>query len=296
MNRSLFRFFFLVLGIGCLSFASSEVSPYPFEKSSLLWKIEGKNIQKGSYLFGTMHLIEKEYFVFPDKLEKMVSKTDQLIMEIAGIPDQMEAMKYVMLKEGSFFDYFTPEQTDSILVWAKAEMNMDEQIFRAALSKMKPIIVVQMATQMQFMGKTESYEMTFQKIAKKNKIEIKGLETIEQQMSVFDNLTKEEQTKMVMEGIRDSKKSIGLLKKMQQVYTRQNVDSLYMILNDDQSIISKKQDDFLNNRNRNWIPQIKQMIQLKKSFIAVGAGHLGGPNGVIRLLQKEGYTLTPIEI
>jgi len=38
------------------------------------------------------------------------------------------------------------------------------------------------------------------------------------------------------------------------------------------------------------------MIANKRCFIAVGAGHLGGPNGVIRLLEKEGYTLTPVEL
>jgi uncharacterized protein YbaP (TraB family) len=161
---------------------------------------------------------------------------------------------------------------------------------------MKPFVIVQMTTQMQFIGKTESYEIEILKIAESNKIETKGLETAVQQMAIFDNLSKDEQAEMVMEVIRDSKKSIDLLVKMQQVYHRQNVDSLYMLVNQDPGILSKKEDDFLLKRNLNWVPQIKQSISSKKCFIAVGAGHLGGPNGLIRLLQKEGYTLTPIEI
>ena len=44
----------------------AQVSEFPFEESSLLWKIEGPGIKKGAYLFGTMHLIEKEHFYFPD--------------------------------------------------------------------------------------------------------------------------------------------------------------------------------------------------------------------------------------
>lgn len=295
-NVSIKRLTTVFIGIICLSFVSSDVSPFPFKKSSLLWKIEGPNVPNGSYLFGTMHLIEKEYFLFPDKLKKMVPKTDCLIMEMAGLPDQTEALKYLILKEGTFFDYFTTEQTDSILKWAKVELKMEEDVFRMSMSKMKPFVVVQLATQLNFMGKTESYEMSFEKIAKDNKMEIKGLETLEQQMSIFDNLTNREQAEIVMEGIRDTKGSISSVRKMEEIYQRQNIDSLYLLIHNEKGIISKKEADFLDNRNVNWVPQIKKMIAFKKCFIAVGAGHLGGPNGIIRLLEKEGYTLTPVEL
>lgn len=274
----------------------NEVSEFPLTKSSLLWKIEGPGVQKGSYLFGTMHLIEKEYFIFPDKLEKLVKKSERLVMELPGLPNQFEAMKLIKLKEGTFFDFFTKEQTDTILSWAKAELGMDEEKFRASMSQMKPFVVVQMATQMQFIGKTESYEMTLEKIARENNIEIKGLETVEQQMSFFDSLSNEQQAEMVMEGIRDSEKTMRLTKEMEQVYTRQNVDSLYLMIQDEGGTISSEQTEFLDNRNKNWVPQIIEMIGDKKTFIAVGAGHLGGPNGVIRLLEREGYILTPVEL
>lgn len=275
---------------------AQEVLPYPMDKSSLLWKIEGPGIKKGAYLFGTMHLIEKEHFYFPAKLQKLVEKSEALVMELPGLPNQMEAMKYVVLKEGSFFDYFTKEQTDSILVWAKEKMGMSEEAFRKTMDKMKPFLVVQMATQMQFMGKTESYEMTFNKIALENELEILGLETVEQQMGLFDRLTNDQQSRMVMEGIRDTDKTILLTKEMQLIYSRQNVDSLYMMINQEGGVISDEQTAFLDDRNKDWIPQIIEIAKKKKAFIAVGAGHLGGPNGVIRLLQKEGYTLTPVEL
>lgn len=288
--------FLLVQLTLCWQIVFSQTTEFPMKESSLLWKIEGPGIPKGSYLFGTMHMIEKEYFIFPDKLEKIVKKSEQLVMELPGLPNQKEAMKYVLLEEGTFFDYFTPEQTDSILIWAKKEFKMDEAAFRATMSKMKPFVVVQMATQIHFMGKTESYEMTLEEIAKTNNLSISGLETIEQQMAFFDDLTKEQQAEMVMEGIRDSEKSIETMKEMEVLYQGQNVDSLYLMIQDEGGVISAESADFLDNRNAAWVPQIKEMIANKSCFIAVGAGHLGGPNGVIRLLEKEGYTLTPVEL
>jgi len=275
---------------------SQETGPFPMEKSSLLWKIEGNGIKKGSYLFGTMHLIEKENFIFPDKLEKLFKKSDVLVMELPGLPNQLEAMKYITLSEGSFFDYFTPEQTDTIIRWAQDELKMSEEKFRSTMIKMKPFVVVQMATQLHFLGKTESYEMTFDRMAREEQKKILGLETVAEQMAIFDNLTDEQQTEMVMSGIRNMKESIDLTKTMQELYVRQNVDSLYLMILEEGGVLSEEQQNFLDERNKNWIPKINEIIVDKKAFIAVGAGHLGGPNGVIRLLQKEGYTLTPVEL
>ena len=287
--------FTVIIGVFCLSITSSDVSPFPFTNSSLLWKIESTT-SKTSYLFGTMHVIEKEYFIFPKSLEKLVSKSDKVIMELAGIPSPKEALPLITLKKGSFFDFFSKEQTDSILQWANSNLKMNEQLFRSVFYKMKPFVVVQTAVQLQFQGKTESYEKSFYTLSNEKKIETIGLESIEQQMSFFDDLTKEEQAELVMESIRSPKKSIELINRMQKVYARQNVDSLFLLFQEEGGALSKKQNQFLDDRNKNWIPKIKSNIATKNCFIAVGAGHLGGENGVIRLLQKEGYTLTPIQL
>jgi uncharacterized protein YbaP (TraB family) len=292
--KGLILLFFI--GFTKLFYAQGNVTEFPMEESSLLWKISGKNVKSDAYLFGTMHLIEKDYFIFPKKLQKVVKKSDALVMELEGLPNQAEAIGYVMLKEGSFFDYFSPEQTDTILRWAKAKFGMEEATFRSSFSNMKPFAVTQLAVQLHFIGKTESYELSFEELAKAADIEIIGLETIAEQMSLFDNLTPEQQTEMVMESIRTGEKSIELVKKMQTVYQSQEIDQLYSLILEEGGVIQEEQANFLDNRNKKWIPQIEQIISTKNTFIAVGAGHLGGPNGVIRLLEKEGYTLTPIKL
>ncbi len=279
-----------------LFYAQENVTKFPMEESSLLWKISGKNVKGDAYLFGTMHLIEKDYFIFPKKLQKIVKKSDALVMELEGLPDQEEAIGYIMLEEGSFFDYFSPEQTDTILRWAKAKFGMEETAFRASFSNMKPFAVTQLAVQLHFIGKTESYELSFEELANSADIEIIGLETIAEQMSLFDNLTPQQQTEMVMESIRTGEKSIELVKELQVVYHSQQIDEMYLLVLDEGGVIQDEQANFLDNRNKKWIPKIEQIIGEKNTFIAVGAGHLGGPNGVIRLLEKEGYTLTPIKL
>lgn len=292
MKISTFIFFLLVViqGFG------QSVRPFPMEEKALLWEISGNDAKKGSYLFGTMHMIEKEFFLFPESLEKIVSKSKSLTTEIGDFSDQSGLMKLMMLEEGTFFDFFNETQTDSILIWAENELGMNEKLFRLSFSKMKPFVVSQMGMQKLLSGKTESYEMTFHKIAKENKLEIIGLETVEEQMSIFDNLTREQQAAMVMETIRESDESMDFFREMERVYALQDLDSLYTMITSEEGVISDEEDAFLDQRNERWIPKIEELIATKRTFIAVGAGHLGGPNGVIRLLEQKGYTLTPVEL
>lgn len=292
----LFIFFFSILNVRGQSTNEPSVFPFPMEEQALLWKIEGKGLSKPSYLFGTMHLIEKTYFFFPEKLRKQVEKSEQLVLELPGIPSQQEALKYIQLQEGSFFDFFAPLQVDSILLWAKSELRMNEAQFRGVMTKMKPFVAVQLATQMHFFGQTESYEMTLEKLAKEHQLEIKGLETVEEQLNLFDGLSREEQTEMVMEVVRKPSEQYTETLTLEKLYQRQQVDSLYLMIVDSEGTIASENTRFIDDRNARWIPMIETYMTEKRSFIAVGAGHLGGPNGLIRLLQKRGYQLTPVKL
>ena len=54
-------------------------------------------------------------------------------------------------------------------------------------------------------------------------------------------------------------------------------------------------DILLYNRNRNWVAKLKTLLPSKALVIAVGAGHLPGEQGLINLLRKEGYNVTPVD-
>ena len=142
----------------------------------------------------------------------------------------------------------------------------------------------------------ESYEKTIMKIQKESKIKLEGLETIEEQLGIFDDMTDEEQAEMVMEAIRKDGESEKMILDMMKIYRRQNIDSLYLMSHEEGETIANKEDEFLSNRNHKWIPKINSMIADRRVFIAVGAGHLGGKEGVLNLLREEGYTITPLKL
>ena len=288
----------ILLGILLALFGQikAQVSAYPFEESSLLWKIDGPGVKKGCFLFGTMHLIEKDYFVFPKSLQQIVKKTGVLIMELNGTPKQATVKSSLQLQVGSFFDFFTKEQSDSIVRWAAANLHMDSSNFCTFIQPMKPFVMAQLMAQIQFKKSVESYEMTFENLAKNEGIPIVGLETVEEQLKFIDQLPIATQVSMVMETIRLGDKSHAKLIELEQTYQSQNIDALHQLMQDETGIVATEQTTLVDNRNANWIPKIEKFIQKDRTFIAVGAGHLGGEKGIIRLLQAKGYRVTPIEL
>ena len=81
---------------------------------------------------------------------------------------------------------------------------------------------------------------------------------------------------------------------MLKVYQSQQIDQIETMFNDSSFGVKDGLDILLDKRNMNWVEQLKTILPAKNLFMAVGAGHLVGKNGLIELLKKEGYTLRPL--
>ena len=81
---------------------------------------------------------------------------------------------------------------------------------------------------------------------------------------------------------------------MVTVYKSQQLSEIERLFKDSEFGMEDHQDILLDDRNKNWVAQLKNLMHTNTLFVAVGAGHLVGPQGLINLLRKEGYTLRPI--
>ena len=285
MLRLLFLFVLLT------NYATSQV-----EKNALLWEVKSKDGKTTSYLYGTMHLMDAKLFYFPKKLEKLLLKSDLLCMEIANINDSDLSPDALFLTNESLSDYFNTEQMDSIYRWAEQSMLMNKEQFDTNFNKAKPFLLMQFLLQSSLPENSKSYEKEFENLAIKNKIATTGLESVTEQLNLFTSFNKKEQTEMVMSSLREEAEAKNSFEQMQQIYLTQNLDNLYTFMKKESDSPIANSRVFLENRNQNWIPQMEKMMENKSVFFAVGAAHLAGPEGVIELLIKKGYTLTPIKL
>ena len=269
-------------------------------KSSLLWEIKGKNIESPSYLLGTMHMMPEEDFFFPEHLKEKLLSTELLLMEIESIDDGSNAGRYMYLDSGNVFNLFTENQLDSLFDFTERELNYNEAKIRMIFSNMKPFILMQLLLQSSFGENPASYEITLSKIASDHRIKIKGLETMEKQASLFDEISLEDQVNMLMKTLRKQEealaKGINSADELIEVFLQQDIDSIFNYTISDGSDITILEQEFLTNRNIEWVKKIRKLIKRNSCFIAVGAAHLGGSKGVVQLLRNEGYELIPIKL
>ena len=134
------------------------------------------------------------------------------------------------------------------------------------------------------------------KIAKEQGEEIKGLETIEEQLKVFDDIPYKAQAKDLARSASDNMEyDRKLFKKMYEVYDAENITVMLDMMNDENlESVAEHQDKLLIERNKNWISKIEDYAKEQPTFFGVGAGHLAGEEGVIMLLRKAGYTVTAV--
>lgn len=280
----------LLLTNSCQFFTKEEAP-----ESSMLWKIERDDLEHPTYVLGTMHLIGKEYFHFPEKLEKLVINSKQLIMELDGLPDAAAAADLMRLPDSvRLVDYFSEAEMTLLYGFAEVEMKMTKDMFDMTFGRMKPFLLLQLITQKQFEGETESFELTLMNLAKKHKIESIGLETIEQQIGFFDAIPMTDLANIITSYFENADSLKEQTTLMQQVYRSGNLDSLARFMVESSPELMEFEDILLTNRNINWVPKVIDLIFKKSSFIAVGAAHLAGENGLLTLLRKEGFKVTPI--
>jgi uncharacterized protein YbaP (TraB family) len=262
------------------------------QNNSLLYQVKSKD-KKVSYLFGTIHMIPDSLYYFPGKLDKIISKSDEVILEVANLSDQSSIMKLMMLDSGSCFDIFTPEQKDSVLNWGADLLGIKPEQFEKGFEKRKPFTLLQLSFQKMISGKIRMVDMEIESKAQHDKIPVTGLETVEYQLSIFDKMPSEEMANFIMETVRNPEEGEKNFQLMVQYYNKQDLESLAkLILESDE--LGSSAEELLDKRNKNWIPKMENLMSSKTCFFAVGAGHLGGPNGVIELLRQKGYEVTPV--
>jgi uncharacterized protein len=262
--------------------------------NSLLWEVSGNGLQKPSYLFGTFHLMCKNDIVFSSQLKTAVSLSDKVYMEMdMDDPATMfGGILFMNMKDGKTLQQlYTPADYKKVENYFKDSLHTPMSF----VERMKPFFLEALLYPKMMPCKTISgVEEELMKMVKLEKKEIKGLETMEFQASVFDSIPYEEQAKELLKSIDSIAENKKVFDTMLNVYKRQQLNEIENLFSKSELGLEEHQDILLDNRNKNWVGQLKTIMKTYPVFVAVGAGHLVGKMGLIELLRKEGYTVKPL--
>jgi uncharacterized protein YbaP (TraB family) len=278
--------FFALLGFVALQSATAQ-------DSSLLWKVTGNGLEKESYLFGTIHVICKADFKMDDRILTAFDQSESVVMEMdLSDPELIGKIQKVSMNPGMKNIKEDLDADDAAVI--DAFFIEHYGVGLTQLGIFKPFMLSSMALMKALPCDDQgSYETFFLAKATESKKTIIGLETPEFQIGIFDQIPQNVQLEELVKMLKE-KTGTTDFEKMTEIYLDEDVDGLFEMMNEE-GMMSDYQELILDDRNKAWISILEEEMKSQKLFIAVGAGHLGGENGVISLLRNAGYRVEPIK-
>lgn len=274
---------------------TKKVVAKPEYANTLLWEISGNGLEKPSYLFGTMHILCAEDAQLSDRMREIIKNADVIYFELDmdNMQEMMGALQYLRMNDGQkISELLTKEE------YAKVENYFKENNFPMPLSLMnrfKPYFVSSLiGEQMLTCQQKDGMEMQIMNESKKYKKEIKGLETTQFQASIFDSIPYAKQAKDLVNYIDSIDTYKKVMLEMVDVYRQQDLKKMDSLMHKSDPGMEEYMDILLYNRNELWVRNMPAIMYNKSILFAVGAGHLPGEQGVINLLRKAGYKVSPL--
>ncbi len=284
-----------IAAINCLLisfFASGQTKTA--DSHSLLWSITGKELKKTSYLFGTIHMICANDFLWTPAMKQSLEQSDKICFEMNLSDPAVMLQVAAGLADTSgkkLQDYFTPEQYTIVKNYIKDSLSMDIALFE----NLKPVALETMiGTAGINCANPVSYEDSLMKTAVSAGKEIIGLETPDEQLKALESIPVDTVIKQLMDEMLNNDGSDSELNKLISAYKKQDLPELYKLITESKEV-GTDMAIFLDDRNKKWIPRMAENMNNTSVFFAVGAGHLWGDLGIITLLRKAGYTVKPMK-
>jgi uncharacterized protein len=295
MKTNLKKFFLPFIALG-LSASLAGQNDKPLEKS-LLWEISGNGLTKPSYLYGTIHVICKDDASLGDSLVAAIERADRVYFEVDmdNMLEMLMAFKnFKMRNDTTLNDLLSKEEYEKVKEFIE---NKSTILPFSQLETYKPMLVSSLLLESDAScGQAVAMEQLILEIAKKNRKRVEGLETMSYQASIFDSIPYKLQAEQLLSYViqgESKSQADKQFEEMVEAYKSQDIEKLGDFINQDGGLAGYG-DLLLFNRNRNWVQKLKVIMPEKTVVIAVGAGHLAGEKGVIKLLRKEGYTVKPV--
>ncbi len=263
-------------------------------ENSLLWQISGNGLEKPSFLYGTIHLICEQDMQFTPEIQASFASTDQLVLEINMMdPEFLIDIQRLMFMQDDkkLADLLGPDDYSKVKSFFSDSLGMDLQL----MERVKPFFLQGMLYGQILGCQPEGYEQKFMEMASDANKNVLALETLQLQMELFDQIPYQKQAALLLEIIVDYEENKQEFFELVNTYKKQDIEGAYQLIKKADAGPESFEEALLTKRNMNWIPMIEEMAKDKPTFIAVGAGHLAGENGVINLLRQKGYQVKPVQ-
>ena len=274
-----------------LAFAEQAALPYA---QGVLFRVERQGIPP-SHLFGTIHAEDQRVLDLPAEVEAAFTGSQQFVMEVVmDAATLAESAKLLVFADGR-----TLEGEVGTERYQRARASLGERGYPESMLRfLKPwAAATLLSTPPAKSGRF--LDLALYQRAVERGLPVKGLESIAEQLGIFDGLTRDEQLVVLDEALDNQAEMPVIYRRLLDAYLQRDLAGLVAISEEyldqeDQSLAAKISRIVIDDRNRHMAERLAPLIDAGGAFVAVGALHLPGNAGVLRLLEERGYRITRV--
>jgi uncharacterized protein len=254
------------------------------------------------YIAGTVHLLPPEQFPLPQAFDTAYQQADIVVFETDIRELETPQGNQLLMQHARYQDGRTLRQVLSAKTYRKlAQFAKAQGVDLATLDSFKPdfVLLTLMQVALQKAGMAgEGVDMYYFKQAIADTKPLLFLETVEQQLSMLLNVSAANEEVFVRQNLQQLSDLEAQLTQIIAAWRRGDANALSELAMAFTDTPEGKRfyQLLLVQRNKNWLPQIEQMLATPEvELVLVGALHLAGEHNVLQLLQQQGYTITQLQ-
>lgn len=257
---------------------------------SLLWQISTPQLPTPSYILGTMHIQPKKNPNWKTSFEEYIAQCDSFATEFnLEEVDANLIAEYAQIPNNQSLADFIPSK--KIAKLERIFLKSARLPFRGLLHT-KPLFITNLLTEKMLTDDNSiAMDSDLFQMAKAMGKDCTGIETFAEQLVVLNKIPLDYQIKSLLKIGKNISQFRKGLKRMFSIYEEGDVQKIHKIATKG---VGKMRKLMLYRRNEIMADRIFEKIYKKSIFCAIGAGHLGGKQGVLRLLKRKGFTVKPV--
>lgn len=279
--------------------------------AQLLYKISGKDIKKPSYIVGTFHLAPASFVDSIPGLRAAMDESEQvcgeLVMKDMWSPEGIQKLTAaMMLQDGKTIkDILSADEMNRLNAYLRDLLTIDltNPMLEQQMGKMNPEAIAKQLVVLAYFKKTpasnpqDRIDNSFQKYAQEKQKPIIGLETLDFQINMGMTIDRQKERLLCM--VDNPKYYEQMLDEISAAYFSLNLNKLKELMDEKENnqcdSTPEEEEALFGKRNRDWITKMPAIMSEKSTLFHVGAGHLPGDNGVLKLLSDAGYTVEAVK-
>jgi uncharacterized protein len=265
------------------------------QEKTFLWRVSKDN--HSIYLLGSIHYLKRENFPLHKSIIDAFDASKRLVFEIDLNRVSPDVAQRVTLEKAVYRDGQTLEQSVSQETYQLAEQRASKLgIDMRVMAPMKPwfgaLALVAIKFQQIGLDPSLGVDHYLAARAKSSGKSTSGLETLEFQIGLLDQMSKRDQESLLRETVVELDLLDANINQIVQAWLKGDAQSLESLLLAGMKQYPEVHEKIIVERNRRWVPQIEKILaQGSGAMVVVGAAHLVGKDGVIEMLKARGYTL-----